>query len=87
MSLFSYRVACELHRARRDFPKMASLHEGYAILLEEVEELWEEIKKNPRKRDLSKVLEEAIQVGAMVQRLAEDGLAPMLTGDEGRPHE
>lgn len=42
-----------------------SAHEGYAVLLEEVDELWDAIKKN----DNSNAIEEATQVGAMALRL------------------
>lgn len=62
----------ELARARASFPLMASAHEGYAILLEEVDELWDEIKKSPKKRDLAAMRKEAIQVAAMAIRLLED---------------
>lgn len=44
-----------------------SLHEGYAVILEEINELWDEIKKkNPDKKNL-KI--EAIQSAAMLSRL------------------
>jgi len=42
---------------------MRSKHEGYAILLEEAEELWDAIKQDLPAEDRVK---EAIQVGAMV---------------------
>lgn len=69
---FAELVRDEVAWAREKYKPMASLHEGFAILQEEVEELWDEIKKKPSKRDKANLLHEAIQVGAMVQRLAED---------------
>ena len=72
MLTFPEMVAEEIQRARSKYGRQGSLHEGYAILLEEVEELWDEIKKKPSKRLKSTLLCEAVQVGAMVQRLAED---------------
>jgi hypothetical protein len=41
----------------------ASAHEGYAVLLEEVDELWYEVKRNAGKTP--RAYEEAIQVAAM----------------------
>ena len=63
----------EFKRASHKFPAFASEHEGYAILLEEVDELWEAIKlnqKNPER--LSKCRKEGIQVGAMILRFLHD---------------
>jgi NTP pyrophosphatase (non-canonical NTP hydrolase) len=65
-------VAEELGRARSKFGKFASAHEGYAVLLEEVDELWEEVKKNQRVRDVGLMRKEAIQVAAMALRFASD---------------
>lgn len=66
----------ELEKARVKFPPHNSLHESWAILREEVDELWDEIKKYPyanRSPDLAnKVLKEVVQVAAMAQRCAED---------------
>lgn len=66
----------ELVKARRKFPPHHSLHESWAILKEEVDELWDEVKKYPyanRSSDLAgKVLKEVVQVAAMAQRCAED---------------
>jgi hypothetical protein len=65
-------VLCEWQRASRLYPKFNSAHEGYAVLLEEVEELWDEIKKSPKKRDPAKMREEAIQTAAMALRFLTD---------------
>jgi hypothetical protein len=65
-------VMAELEFARTNFPPMRSEHEGYAILLEEVEELWDEIKKSPKKRDAAALRKEAIQVAAMALRFIND---------------
>ncbi len=56
-------VRDEYIRSRKKHPgKFHSQHEGYAILLEEVNELWEEVK-HPVGQDGAK--DEAIQVAAM----------------------
>jgi hypothetical protein len=65
-------VMAELEFANANFPPMRSEHEGYAILLEEVEELWDEIKKSPKKRDRVALRKEAIQVAAMALRFLGD---------------
>lgn len=54
------------------FPSMASPHEGYAILLEEVDELWDEVKINPEHRSHLRMRAEAIQVAAMAIRFVLD---------------
>lgn len=75
---FLTRVSRELERARQVNPKdMNSFHEGYAVLLEEVEEFWDEVKKKRQKRDPAKMLEELVQVAAMTMRIVLDrGLLP-----------
>jgi hypothetical protein len=65
-------VMHESNRARDLYPAFNSAHEGYAVLLEEVDELWVEIKKNPKKRDPVAMREEAIQVAAMALRFVID---------------
>ena len=55
--VFEYNTARSMHRA------MASTHEGYAVIKEELDELWDEIrKKHPSKALMRR---EAVQVGAM----------------------
>jgi hypothetical protein len=74
---FPNLVHDELSQARKGHPPMTSLHEGYAILLEEVDELWDEIKLKPRKRSRERLIHEVVQVGAMAARLYEDVIEPM----------
>ena len=45
--------------------KFNSLHEAYAVLLEEVEEVWEITKQKKNERDKEKLYKELIQVAAM----------------------
>ena len=65
--LFMFRT--EYQRATEKFGPFASYHEGYAVLKEEVEELWDEIKGQQRNDVL---LEKAIQIGAMAMRFIMD---------------
>jgi len=48
-----------------------SYHEGYAVLLEEVEEFWEHLKvySNPSLTDLANRKAECVQIGAMALAL------------------
>ncbi len=57
----STEIQKEYQRAKQIFPPMNSAHVGYAVLLEEVDELWDAIKSN----DLAAARAEAVQVGAM----------------------
>jgi hypothetical protein len=41
---FPLDVQMEINRARVKHPAIHSLHEGYAVLLEEVDELWERVR-------------------------------------------
>jgi len=57
-------VRQELRRVLPRWPLFHSHHEGYAVLLEEVDEAWDEIKANNH----AKAREEMIQVAAMAIR-------------------
>ncbi len=63
-------VVAELERATSLHGPMSSAHEGYAVLWEEVNKLWEEVKTNPRDDDAMRA--EAIQVAAMAIRFVLD---------------
>lgn len=71
-SPFAWSVRHELKEAREGHPPMASLHEAFAIILEEVDELKEEVWKKPKNRSGEDILGELIQIAAMCQRAAED---------------
>lgn len=64
-------AAQEYLRARQNHAPMRGAHEGYAVLLEEVDELWDLVKLNPDKIEggeewrKAKMRKEAIQIAAM----------------------
>lgn len=60
-------VVKEADRALFQFGEYASMHEGYAVLLEEVEELWAEIKTD----NIEAAELEAIQVAAVAMRIVD----------------
>ena len=62
-------VELELYSATAKFPKFHSTHEGYAVIKEEVDELWDAIKHNQGTYELKS---EAIQVAAMAIRFLID---------------
>lgn len=53
-----------------------SMHEGFAVLLEEVEELKAHVWMRAENRDMAAMREEAIQVAAVAMRIAEETLKP-----------
>jgi len=61
-------IAKEYQRADMKFEAFHSAHEGFAVLLEEVNELWDEIKLRKEARRPGAMRREAIQVAAMALR-------------------
>jgi len=57
---------------RPGFPALHSAHEAYAVILEELDEFWDEVRKKGDVIEPAKMLKELIQVSAMAQRAAED---------------
>ena len=68
---FADAVAAEVQRARSLHGDYNSLHEGYAVLMEKVEEFWEEVRKKSAKRKLADAYKELTHVAAVAQRIAE----------------
>ena len=64
-------IGDEVTRAKSLWPRdFTTAHEGYAVLLEEVDELWDHVKTNQKRRDLIAMRKEAIKVAAMALRFA-----------------
>jgi len=72
MSTFAEDVAKELAKARSRYPRINSAHEGYAVIAEELDEFWEEVRMKPASRSSVRMRAELVQVAAMAQRVAED---------------
>lgn len=64
------RIEGEYIKATSEFGKFHDAHHGYAVLEEEVDELWEEVKRKPK--DTEKMRKEAIQVATMAIRFLVD---------------
>jgi hypothetical protein len=69
-------IIAECGRGMARFAPFNSAHEGYAVILEELDEAWDEIKANRPE----KAIGEMIQVGAMALRFvvemrAKEGLS------------
>ncbi len=65
-------VLDEMEDASATYPAFHSAHEGFAVLLEELDELKAEIWKSPTDRDPVAMRREAIQVAAMAIRFLRD---------------
>jgi NTP pyrophosphatase (non-canonical NTP hydrolase) len=66
-------VLREYEKAARQWPAMQSAHEGYAVILEELDELWDEVKA----QRLGLMRDEAVQVAAMAMRFVIDVCLPL----------
>jgi hypothetical protein len=65
-------VEQELWRATQAHGPFNSAHEGYAVIKEELDELWDEIKMKSSERNPVNLREEAVQVAAMAIRFLVD---------------
>ena len=67
-------ILAEYDKAIRRFKPFASAHEGYAVILEESDELWAEVKDNKRLPEeyVTALDGEAKQVAAMAIRFMHD---------------
>ena len=70
---FLHLVREETDRARvKHATNIHNVAEGYAIILEELDEFWEEVRAQHGERDRDRMLKELVQIAAMAQRTAED---------------
>ena len=63
------QVQVELDRALNLHGEFKSFHEGYAVILEEMDELWTEIKKPFAERSRVRIYEESKQLAAMAVKM------------------
>lgn len=66
------KICAELESAKAKYPDFHSNHEGYAVIKEELDELWDEIKKSKSVRGNERMRHEAIQVATMAVRFLTD---------------
>jgi hypothetical protein len=62
----------EARRAAEKFPPFNRAHEGFAVLLDEIDELKAHVWTNQKRRDLEAMKKEAVQVAAMALRFIAD---------------
>lgn len=65
-------VEYELNKARMKYPTFNSSHEGYAVIKEELDELWDLVRKNKGIQGDLRMQNECIQIAAMAIRFIED---------------
>lgn len=67
-------VEREVFDAITRYPAFNSLHEAYAVIKEEVDEFWDEVKAKPAVREQRKaeIRKELIQIAAMAVRTIVD---------------
>ncbi len=65
-------VIVELRQAMLNHKPINSLHEGYGVILEELDEFWEEVRKQEKDRQSYRQRKEMIQVAAMAIRIILD---------------
>lgn len=72
-------VNTEVNRAMKLHRGMNSAHEAYGVILEELDEFWDEVKVNPKKlhpelavKRLENMRTELIQIAAMAIRAVHD---------------
>jgi NTP pyrophosphatase (non-canonical NTP hydrolase) len=71
MSKFLQEVQAEADRAIKKHGNYNSLHEAFGVLLEEVDEFWEEVRKKRAKRSPKNIRTELKQIAAVCLKTAE----------------
>ena len=83
MKFLKKEIKREIHNARQRFPAFNSHHEAYAVIKEEVDELWDCIKENSNATDK---FDEVIQIISMcycyVDEILIDEIDKEIAGDD-----
>ncbi len=82
MKTFEQRVREEVESACSKHGPINSVHEGYSVILEEVDEFWDWVKMKRSNRDPVEMLTELVQIAAMAQRTAQDVVMPQIDINE-----
>lgn len=83
---FEELQAAELVRARAQHNRYNSAHEAYAVILEELDEFWEQVRMRKKDRSAGVMLTELVQVAVTAQRAAEDlGLLRLIPAPDVQP--
>jgi hypothetical protein len=72
MRTFAEELTERVISLRKQRRPTASYHEAYAIILEELQEFWEEVKLNPGIRSSTSSLHELLDIAAACWMVAED---------------
>ena len=67
-----FRLKALVDDPNHPFENLYSPHHGWALLHEEMDELWEEIRKKNKDRDKEAMREEAVQIAALAIRFITD---------------
>ena len=66
------KVIQELDKATLSNGSFNSAHEGYAVILEELDELWDQVKLKEKDRNYNNMKKECVQIAAMAIRFIVD---------------
>lgn len=64
-STLAIDINAEIQAARRHGSTFASLHEAYAVILEELDEVWDIARQKRMDRDRAELYKELVQIAAM----------------------
>ena len=64
-----YHILTKYESAKHKHPDLKTRHDGYAVILEELDETWDEIKRNAGEDTIRREIQ---SVGAMVLRFMVD---------------
>lgn len=59
------KILKEFQKANDKYPPFRSAHEGYGVLLEEIAEVFDHVRKKPQERNMEELEGELVQVAAM----------------------